>query len=230
MEHVYLIKQHDLIVEHIDLNVEHVDLNVEHVEVDFYPQPSLLIKEIGYPIWNYYPQHSPMASTWNGVFPFKFVIPGYNDDDYIVTLPVFRDNKWLRLFLWGLLRLYICIEKKNLHEIKLFLSVNIRNVSKAMDNNSRNNAKLAHGLILWYCCNMNIQLLSFKYDVCHKEFEPKSATASWNSTFVMFTFISPATPRGQLRMRVASFYELVKILLVYRVKLSTWFCTVSIWC
>ncbi len=27
----------------------------------------------------------------------------------------------------------------------------------------------------------------------------------------MFTFITPATPRGQLRMRVASFYELLKI-------------------
>ncbi len=37
-------------------------------------------------------------------------------------------------------------------------------------------------LALWYWCNMLIQLLSFKYDVCHKEFEPKSAAASWNAT------------------------------------------------
>ncbi len=29
---------------------------------------------------------------------------------------------------------------------------------------------------------MLIQLLSFKYDVCHKEFDPKSAAATWNET------------------------------------------------
>ncbi len=33
-------------------------------------------------------------------------------------------------------------------------------------------------LALGYWCNMLIQLLSFKYDVCHKEFDPKSAAAS----------------------------------------------------
>ncbi len=37
-------------------------------------------------------------------------------------------------------------------------------------------------LALWYWCNMLTQLLSFKYDVCHKEFEPKSAASSWNVT------------------------------------------------
>ncbi len=37
-------------------------------------------------------------------------------------------------------------------------------------------------LALWYWCNMLIQLLSFKYDVCHKEFDPKSAAATWNVT------------------------------------------------
>ncbi len=35
---------------------------------------------------------------------------------------------------------------------------------------------------------------------------------------IMFTFIAPATPRGQLHMRVASFYELLKILLALLVK------------
>ncbi len=34
---------------------------------------------------------------------------------------------------------------------------------------------------LWYWCNMLIQLLFFKYDVCHKEFKLKSAAASWNA-------------------------------------------------
>ncbi len=37
-------------------------------------------------------------------------------------------------------------------------------------------------LALWYWCNMIIQLLYFKYDVCYKEFKPKSAAASWNTT------------------------------------------------
>ncbi len=37
-------------------------------------------------------------------------------------------------------------------------------------------------LALWYWGNMHIQLLSFKYDVCHKEFELKSTAASWNAT------------------------------------------------
>ncbi len=37
-------------------------------------------------------------------------------------------------------------------------------------------------LILWYWSNMYIQLISFKYDACHKEFKPKSAAASWNAT------------------------------------------------
>ncbi len=34
----------------------------------------------------------------------------------------------------------------------------------------------------------------------------------------MFTFIAPATPRGQLRMRVASFYELLKISLALHMR------------
>ncbi len=37
-------------------------------------------------------------------------------------------------------------------------------------------------LAMWYWCNMLIQLLSFKYDVCHKQFDPKSAAVSWNVT------------------------------------------------
>ncbi len=36
-------------------------------------------------------------------------------------------------------------------------------------------------LVLWYWCNILIHSLSFKY-VCHKEFDPKSAAASWNTT------------------------------------------------
>ncbi len=48
-------------------------------------------------------------------------------------------------------------------------------------------------LALWYWCNMLIQLLSLKYDVCRKEFDPKSA---------------PCNPRGQLHIHIASFYEL----------------------
>ncbi len=58
---------------------------------------------------------------------------------------------------------------------------------------------------------MHIQLLSFKYDVCHKEFEPKSTTASWNATSSCLLSSHLATPHGQLRMRIASFYELLKI-------------------
>ncbi len=59
---------------------------------------------------------------------------------------------------------------------------------------------------------MHIQLLSFKY-VCHKEFEPKSAAASWNVTSSCLLSSHFAIPRGQLRMCIASFYELLKILL-----------------
>ncbi len=58
---------------------------------------------------------------------------------------------------------------------------------------------------------MHIQLLSFKYDVCHKEFEPKSAAASWNATSSCLLPSHLATPRGQLHMRIVSFYELLKI-------------------
>ncbi len=39
-----------------------------------------------------------------------------------------------------------------------------------------------------YLCNMLIQRLSFKYDICHKGFEPKSAAASWNVTLSCFYF------------------------------------------
>ncbi len=70
-------------------------------------------------------------------------------------------------------------------------------------------------LTLWYRCYMHIQLLSFKYDICHKEFEPKSAAASWNATSVMFTFI---TPCNTTHMRITLFYELLKISLT----LHTW--------
>ncbi len=66
-------------------------------------------------------------------------------------------------------------------------------------------------LALWYWCNILIQLLSFKYDVCHKEFEQKSAAASWNATLSCLLSSHLATRRGQLRMRIASFYELLKI-------------------
>ncbi len=59
-------------------------------------------------------------------------------------------------------------------------------------------------------CNMLIQLLSFKYDVCHKEFEPKSA-ASWNATSSCLLSSCHTIPRGQLCMLIASFYELLKI-------------------
>ncbi len=55
---------------------------------------------------------------------------------------------------------------------------------------------------------MHIQLLSFKYNVYHKEIEPKSAAASWNAT----------SSCCQLCMRVASFYELLKISLALLVK------------
>ncbi len=65
---------------------------------------------------------------------------------------------------------------------------------------------------------MLIQLLSFKYDVCHKEFEPKSAATSWNATSSCLLSSHLPTPRGQLRMRIASFYKLLKILLA----LHTW--------
>ncbi len=60
---------------------------------------------------------------------------------------------------------------------------------------------------------MHIQLLSFKYDVCHKEFEPKSAAASLNATSSCLLLSHFAIPCGKLRMRIASFYELLKILL-----------------
>ncbi len=66
-------------------------------------------------------------------------------------------------------------------------------------------------LALWYWCNMLIQLLSFKYDVCHKEFEPKSVAASWNATSSCLLSSHLSTPRCQLHMRIASFYELLKI-------------------
>ncbi len=65
-------------------------------------------------------------------------------------------------------------------------------------------------LALWYWCNMLIQLLSFKYDICHKEFEPKISCSKLKCNFIMFTFITTATPHGQLRMRVVPFYELWK--------------------
>ncbi len=58
---------------------------------------------------------------------------------------------------------------------------------------------------------MLIQLLSFKYDVCHKEFEPKSAAASWNSTSSCLLSSHHTIPHDQLRMRIASFYEPLKI-------------------
>ncbi len=65
---------------------------------------------------------------------------------------------------------------------------------------------------------MHIQLLSFKYDVCHKEFKPKSAAASWNATSSCLLSLHLPIPRGQLCMRIASFYELLKISLA----LHTW--------
>ncbi len=65
---------------------------------------------------------------------------------------------------------------------------------------------------------MLIQLLSFKYDVCHKEFEPKSAGASWNATLSCLLSSCHTIPCSQLRMRIASFYELFKIMLA----LDTW--------
>ncbi len=66
-------------------------------------------------------------------------------------------------------------------------------------------------LALWYWCNMLIQLLSFKYDVCHKKFKPISAAASWNTTSSCLLSSCHTIPRGQQRMRIASFYELLKI-------------------
>ncbi len=65
---------------------------------------------------------------------------------------------------------------------------------------------------------MHIQLLSFKYDVLSQRIRTKISCSKLKCDFVMFTFIAPATPRGQLSMRVASFYELLKILLALLVK------------
>ncbi len=73
-------------------------------------------------------------------------------------------------------------------------------------------------LALWYRCNMHIQLLYFKYDICHKEFKPKSAAVSWNATLSCLLSSDLAIPHGQLHMRIASFYETLKISLA----LHTW--------
>ncbi len=65
-------------------------------------------------------------------------------------------------------------------------------------------------LTLWYWCNMPIQLLSFKYDACHKELDPKSAATSWNVTLSCLLSSRHTIPHGQLRMHISSFYELLR--------------------
>ncbi len=62
-------------------------------------------------------------------------------------------------------------------------------------------------LALWYWCNMLIQLLSFNYDVCQKKIWSKISCSKLKCDFVVFTSITPCNPRGQLHMRIASFYE-----------------------
>ncbi len=66
-------------------------------------------------------------------------------------------------------------------------------------------------LILWYWCNMHIQLLSFKVRCLSQRFwtikEFKSTAASWNATLSCLLSSYFAIPRGQLRMQIASIYE-----------------------
>ncbi len=57
---------------------------------------------------------------------------------------------------------------------------------------------------------MYIQLLSFKYDVCHKEFEPKWTAASWNATSSCLLSSHFAKPCGHLRMHITSFKAIVE--------------------
>ncbi len=74
-------------------------------------------------------------------------------------------------------------------------------------------------LALWYWCNMLIQLLSIKYDICHKEFKPKSAAASWNATLSCLLSLRHTIPRGQLRMHA---YCIILWTLKISLALYTW--------